>query len=130
MDAAELLALVIRDAEQRGLPDETVFSIGWWAPMTAVDLPQFHPQLRLTLGEIRTAAASRPSAPDPAGDRARREAAGLGLAHVAVSAGCSTATVRSYEMGAPTRMNIVRKLRAVYDGLPPVPGEAHQKETP
>lgn len=58
--AQELLTLVVRGAEQRGLPDNTVYSIGFWVAPNENDdspfaTPQFNAQLKLTLGEIREA---------------------------------------------------------------------------
>jgi len=60
----DLLKLLVRDAEVQGLPDDTVYSFGFWRthapsePRGAHYVPEtstFHPRLRVTLGEIREA---------------------------------------------------------------------------
>jgi hypothetical protein len=53
--ARELLVLVLRDADTRGLPETTKYSIGFWMEGTGDWGPQFNARLGLTLGEIRAA---------------------------------------------------------------------------
>lgn len=56
MKARRIFELFLRDADQRGLPDSTKCSLGWWSSATADDLPQFNARLALSLGEIRALA--------------------------------------------------------------------------
>lgn len=63
--AKELLTLIVRDAEQSGKPDDTVYSIGWWTKVPEEELgpfnlPSFNARLKLTLAEIREAIKDPP----------------------------------------------------------------------
>ena len=62
----DLLKLLVRDAEVQGLPDDTVYSFGFWKK-SAPDHDQFHARLRVTLGEIREACGA------PVPDEVRKE---------------------------------------------------------